>query len=331
VARTSKPKGKKPTGERAPRRSSKAEAAAPGSRGLPADQLAGEPPPAAVTSLADRITADGGRVLGTYRDPVGGHWQILAGLPLQLVEPTPFQRDLSATHVRRMTDVIDRLDRFLDPVIAVSTDAGRYWTPNGNHRLTAMRELGAKSIVALVVPELEVCYKILALNTEKAHNLKEKALEVVRMARSLAELDDRPEREYALEFEEPALLTIGLCYEQRPRFSGGAYAPIVKRCEAFLDVPLAAAIELRRTRAARLLEIDDAVSEAVAALKARGFEDPYLRAFVVARVNPIRFKRGGEPAFDDTFATMLEAARAFDVGKVRQDQVAAAGGAAEED
>ncbi len=304
------------------------DAATPHSRGVDAAELAATERSGPVQTLAEQIESDGGSVLAVYRDPLGGKWQVLAGLPIDLVEPTPFQRDLSATHVKRMTQVIDKLDRYLDPVITVRTDDGKYWTPNGHHRLSALRNLGGRSIVALVLPEFEVCYKILALNTEKAHNLKEKSLEVVRMARSLAELDPRPEEDYALEFEEPAFLTIGLCYEARARFSGSAYNPIVKRCEAFMSEPLADAIVTRQARAKLLLEVDDAVTEATKALKARGFDSPYLKAFVVARVNPIRFKRGGDPEFDETFETMLEKARAFDVSKVKEAQITASGGAA---
>src|SRR3989449_3651500 len=127
--------------------------------------------------LRETIAADGGTVLGAYRDPLGGNWQILAALPLDRVEPTPYQRDLSEAHVARLAAAIDKLDRFLDPVIAVRAADGKYWTPNGYHRLGALRQLGARSIVALVVPEPSVAHRILALNTEKAHNLREKALE----------------------------------------------------------------------------------------------------------------------------------------------------------
>ena len=49
-----------------------------------------------------------------------------------------------------------------------------------------MKELGAKTILALLMPEPEVAYQILALNIEKAHNLREKALEVFRMYGELA-------------------------------------------------------------------------------------------------------------------------------------------------
>jgi len=298
----------------------------PKSRGLPATSLTGGSPPARLESLREAVADDGGQVLASYRDPLGGHWQILAALPIDKVAPTPFQRDLSETHAKRLADVISRIDRFLDPIIVVRGPEGGYWTPNGHHRLAALRAIGAQAIVALVLPEPETAYRILALNTEKAHNVREKALEVIRMARSLAERDPRPESEFALEFEEPALLTLGASYEKRGRFSGGAYAPMLRRVEAFLSAKLPAALAVREERAQALIELDDAVIAAVGALKERGFESPYLKAFVVARINPLRFQRGGEPRFDETVAKMLASAKKFDAGKIKADQVAAASG-----
>ena len=312
-----------------PRAKRKKAQADPQSRGLDARRLAGAAHPAAVDALAACIADDGGSVLGIYRDPLGSHWQILAALPIDKVEPTPFQRDLSDAHVTRLADAIDRLDRYVDPVTAVPSADGRYWTPNGYHRLGAMRRLGAKSIVALVIPEPEVAHRILLLNTEKAHNLRERALEVARLAVALADLDDRPEREYAIEFEEAALITLGFCYQENGRFAGGAYHPVLKRCDKFLAMKLSRALEVRRERAAKLLELNDAVTAAIASLKSRGFESPYLRAFVVARLNPLRFKRG-EADFDETIDKMLAGARRFDAAKIRADQVARSGGAAEE-
>jgi ParB family transcriptional regulator, chromosome partitioning protein len=312
-----------------PRPRKKAQAA-PASRGVAADALGSGTPPAAVARLAEGIETDGGAVLAQYRDPLGGSWQLLAGLPIDRVEPTPYQRDLSEAHVTKLRAAIDKLGRYLDPIIAVRTEDGRYWTPNGHHRLAALRALGARSVTAIVVPEIEVAHRILLLNTEKAHNLRERALEVIRLAQNLAELDDRPEKEFESEFEEPSLLTIGLCYQENGRFAGGAYHPVLKRVEKFLGAALPKALETRRERAARVLELDEAVSAAVAELKAKGFDSPYLRAFVIARINPLRFKRGAKAEFDETIDKMLAGAQRFDSSRIRADQVARTGGAPEE-
>jgi ParB family transcriptional regulator, chromosome partitioning protein len=310
----------------------KKKASAPAaSRGLDAWRLAAATPPVAVATLARTIEDDGGVVLGTYRDPLGSHWQMLAALPLDRVEPTPFQRDLSEAHVGRLASAIDRLDRYLDPVIAVPAGGGKYWSPNGYHRLGAMKQLGAKSIVAIVVPEPEVAHRILLLNTEKAHNLRERALEVARLAEALAALDDRPEREFAVEFEEAALVTLGLCYQQNGRFSGGAYHPVLKRCDKFLASKLPNALITRRERAEKLLLLNERVNEAVAQMKGRGLESPYLKAFIVARINPLRFQRKPTADFDETIDKMLGSAARFDASRVRADQVARSGGAPAEE
>ena len=310
-----------------PRRKKKAEK---GSRGLsPAETISGSPT-REIENTRAQIEADGGAVLGLFRDPLGGYWQILASLPVDKVEPTPFQRDLSDTHVKRLAGVIDTLGRFLDPIITVRSDKGVYWTPNGHHRLSAMKRLGARSIVALVLAEPEVAYKILALNTEKAHNLREKSLEVIRMARDLAQIDKKPEKDYALEFEEPAFLTLGVCYEKNGRFAGGAYHPLLKRVDEFSGEPLAQALDMRAARAARVMELEEAVSQAMQALKEKGFESPYLRAFVVARINPLRFHKGEKPSFDATVEKMITSAKKFNAASVKPEHLARTGGAPDE-
>ena len=261
---------------------------------------------------------------------------MMAALPIGQVEPTPFQRNLSDTHVRKLETVIGKLGRYLDPIIVVrAKKAGegtvKYWTPNGHHRLSAMRTLGAKSIMAIVIPEEAAAYQILALNTEKAHNLRERALEVIRMYKELAVLDDASEENYSLEFEEPALITLGLCYEERPRFSGGAYHPVLKRVDQFLKRPLRAAMEVRRARAKTVLKLDDLVLQQVEALKARGMTSPYLRSFVVARVNPIRFRpKDAEPlSFDEALERMIKATAKFNPEKIKMEDLARSGGAPE--
>lgn len=293
------------------------------SRGLSPAEVGDAKVPAALESLAGAVESDGGKVLARYRDPLGGAWQLMAALPVDLVEPTPFQRDLSDSHAKRMTQVIGDLDRYLDPILTVRTEDGKYWTPNGLHRWTAMKNLGAKSIVALVVPEFELVYKILALNTERAHNVKEKALEVIRMARALADITPQPETDFSLEFEDPQLLTLGICYEQRPRFAGSAYGPVIRKVETFLDESLADGLVKREAWAAELLAIDEMVAGIIKGLKEKGFDSPYLKNFVVARINPLRFGKATDVG--DALEKMRAKAEKFDLGKIKESDLSRAG------
>ena len=281
-------------------------------------------------ALAPLVERDGGAVLGAYRDPFGGKPVLIVSLPIDRVEPTPFQRDPSDPHVKRLMHVIETLDRFLDPLIVVRHDA-RYWTPNGNHRLQAMRRLGAKAVVALLIPEPDVAYQILALNTEKAHNLREKSLETIRMARALADDVRESEEAFAFQFEEPSYLTLGAAYESRPRLSGAVYRSVLRRIDEFLDKPLAKAVTERERRARLVLAIDDRVTAIVDKLKARGLTSPYLRPFVVARINPIRFSKATSFDFDEVIQKMTTAAGKFNIDRVKPEEVTKAAGPPIED
>jgi ParB family chromosome partitioning protein len=325
---TAKPKAKRAKAKRRPRK------APAGSRGLaareaPLESLAG---PAAETRA--RIEAEGGVVLGAYQDPLGANPVLFAALPIDKVEPTPFQRDLSQVHHRKLADVLDRTGIFLDPVIAVSAPDKGFWTPNGRHRLEAMRRLGARAITALVVPKREIAWQILALNTEKAHNLREKSLEVIRIYRGLIDEDgSRGEARFKHYLEEASLVTMGVCYERNGRFAGGAYNPIVRRLEDFSEESLAKAIRVHEKHADLLMDLDEKVVAVVAKLKARGFVSPYLRAFVVARINPLRWIQGEAPPLAEVLETMRGRAAKFNVDKVKQQDLASAAafGAADTD
>ena len=178
--------------------------------------------PAAIDELAAAIETDGGAALAAYQEPIGAHWQIFALVPAAMLQGTPFQRDLSPAHLKRLGEVMKKLRRFTEPVVVVRADGG-YWTPNGNHRRAAATKLGAKTIPAIVIPEPDVAYQILALNTEKAHNLKDKALEVIRMYRSRLETAPRAiEKDFAFEFERAHFITLGILYDRTKRFSGGS-------------------------------------------------------------------------------------------------------------
>ena len=320
-----KPKSKSARGARArtglaPRKTARGLAAAEIALGLEAPDL---------LPLVEQVRLAGGAAIGGYREPLSGRPLLLAALPLSAVQPTPFQRDLSPTHTKRLAQRIEAAGAFLDPLIVVRGQDGKLWTPNGRHRLAAAKVLGLRQITVLVSPDEDLAFHILALNTEKPHNLKDRSLEVIRMARNLA--GRRPaarESEFAAEFESPELLTLGISYEQNSRFAGGAYGPFLRKVERFSERRLSASIREREGFAARIEAIDADVRRIIAGLQARGFNSPYLRNYVVARINPLRFhqvKNGsaGPPMpMAAALTRMAAAARKFDLGSVRPGDLA---------
>jgi ParB family chromosome partitioning protein len=282
----------------------------------------GAEPPKGVLALAEQVERDGGRTLSVYREPVGDHWQLFCLLPMAKVEPTPYQRDLSPTHVKRLLEVVKKIDRFVDPIVAMAVKPGLYWTPNGNHRRTVLQKLKAAMVPAILVPEPEVAFQILALNTEKAHNLKEKSLEVIRMYRGLLEEEpEATEERYAFQFESPHFVTLGLLYEENKRFAGGAFAPILRRVDRFLKGALPRAFEARQERAGMVKAADVALAAAVGKLKKRGINHPYVKNYVLARTTPLTRARKTLPSFEQTWKRLAENIEAFDVSKVRYDEI----------
>src|SRR5262247_2359049 len=198
--------------------------ATPKTKGLEAVECRLDASSADIREVVTRIEKEGGIVVGSWRDPLGGSPLMIAVVPIDAIEPTPFQRDLSEAHHKKLAAVIEKTGTFLDPVISVPGPERGFWTPNGRHRLEAMRRLGAKAITTLIAPDRQLAWQILALNTEKAHNLKERSLEVIRIYRGLLDEDDsRPETDFAFYLEEAALVTLGVCYERKSTFAGGAY------------------------------------------------------------------------------------------------------------
>jgi len=282
-----------------------------------------------VRDLVQLVEQAGGTAIGSYREPLSGRPILLAALPIAAVQPTPFQRDLSPAHTKRLAQKIEQTGSFLDPLIVVQGTGGELWTPNGRHRLAAAKLLGLKQVMALVSADEALAFEILALNTEKAHNLKDRSLEVIRMARALAQRSRRAhETDYEAEFESPALLTLGIVYEQNARFAGGAYQSLLRKLDRFSDKTLVMSLRQREGWAARLIEIDGEVGRIIATLRQRGFKSPYLRNLVVARVNPVRWHRAKkdetEPpmAIGAALTRMHAAARRFDAKQVRETDLA---------
>ncbi len=285
-----------------------------------------------IAEVVRRVEQEGGVVLGAYRDPLGGNPVVFASLPIEKVEPTPFQRDLSEAHHKKLAGVIDKTGLFLDPGIAITAPDKGFWTPNGRHRLAAMARLGAKAIIALVVPKREIAWQILALNTEKAHNLRERSLEVIRIYKGLLDEDDsRPETDFAFYLEEAALVTLGICYEKKGTFAGAVYSPILRRLKTFSDEPIKKVIKEHEDDAEQVFELEERVAAVVAKLKARGLMSPYLRSFVVARINPLRWIKGDPPPLEEVLKTMRERAAKFNTERIKQEDLASSGGAPDEE
>lgn len=274
-------------------------------------------------AFMEELKKDGVEILALYNEPYNNHWQIFALIPVEKCEPTPFQREVSPAHLSHLKNSIDKIGRFLDPIIVVRTKDGKYWTPNGSHRLSAMKELGKEKIAAIIIPDEKVTNQILAMNIEKPHNIKEKSLEVIKMYQYFLESNsEKLESDYAFEFEEPFYITLGIIYQERERFSGAAYLPLLRRIEQFLDKPLKEAYEERKRRAKRIIEeVEPLIQNILNKFHERGIKIPFLKQIVVSQNNPYKRKRKGIFEFDEGINQFIHNLSQYDVSKVKEEDL----------
>jgi hypothetical protein len=66
-------------------------------------------------------------------------------------------------------------------------------------------------------------------------------------------------------------------------------------------------------------------------LKERGLLSPYLRSFVVALINPLRWIKGDAPPLEDVLKTMRERVAKFNIEKIKPQDLAGAAGPPDEE
>jgi len=115
-----------------------------------------------------------------------------------------------------------------------------------------------------------------------------------------------------------------------PRFGGGVYHPILRRLETFTDEPLRSAIKDHEKRSGMVLDLEEKVAGVVKKLKERGLVSPYLRSFVVARINPLRWIKGEPPPLEEVLKTMRERVGKVNIEKIKPQDLAGAAGPPDE-
>ena len=96
---------------------------------------------------------------------------------------------------------------------------------------------------------------------------------------------------------------------------------MLRRVDKFLNGAFPKTLKEREARADLVREADEALAQVVARLKKRGINHPYVKNFVLARTTPLTRQRKTLPSFDQTFKKLAENIEAFDVSKVRYEDI----------
>jgi len=217
--------------------------------------------------------------IATFEDPVKKHPLKLALFNIDEVLSPPFQRDISESLKKHLEMAIEKLG-FLTPIVVVPKD-GKYYVIDGMHRLEAMRELGAREILGIVVDE-SLYHYILEFNTEKPPNVKEKSKQTYRLYQDLlAQEPDLVEEDLFTYFKDPVFITFGFAIEEfDARFPASFYESFVSKIDNFLGMPLSEAAEERRKRAEALIDLNRVVNEKYAEL---GWQNALMKGEIVRK------------------------------------------------
>jgi len=217
--------------------------------------------------------------IAVFEDPVKKQPLKLALFRLEEIEVPPFQRDLSESLRKQLELAIDKLG-FLTPIVVVPK-GGKYYVVDGRHRLEAMRSLGAREILAIVVNE-KMYHYILEFNTEKPPNVKEKAKQAYRLYMDFYQEDPNLiEDELYTYLKEPMLITFGFAIEEfDKRFPASFYESFVEKIDDFLRLPLSEGVAERRNRAKALIELNDIVNQKYAEF---GWENALLKGEILRK------------------------------------------------
>jgi ParB family chromosome partitioning protein len=234
------------------------------------------------------------------KDPVKRQPLTITMAPVRDIEVIGHQRKPRPAHLKALTASIERMG-FVTPLTAVERD-GKYVVIDGQHRFHAGVELGVKEFPVVVVPDA-LARRMMSLNVEQSLNIRERATIALSIYREmLEESPTRAEDDGALTdaIETAHLLTLGLAYEGSGRLAGSAFEPILKKCDGFLDEPLADAYEVRQARAQRVLDAAKRVKAVEDALKAQGAWHSMARYQIISYANPTKRARKAAD-FDKTF------------------------------
>ncbi len=241
-----------------------------------------------------------------FRDPAkrrGLHFDVL---PIATLEVISHQRKASDAHVKRVMDSVDRVG-FLAPVVVVERDGGGgYLIIDGQHRFLAAKELGLRRIPAVIAPR-DIARRMLTLNVEKEPNIRERSAVALSIYRELVDADpDMPEDdpEVADAVQQPHYVTLGLAYAESGRLAGSQFEPILRKCDGFMDVPLAESLPVREARAGRVVEAHRLVRAVSEKLKEIGAWHEFAGAQIISYANPLKRARK-QHSFDQTFDKLI--------------------------
>lgn len=243
--------------------------------------------------------------IGIMKDPLYGYEQEIITASINELKVIEIQRKPSESHIKRLMESIRKIG-FVVPVICVKR-GDELIIIDGQHRYLAARRMEIEKIPCIIIPD-KYANELMELNIEKTMSLREKCYVALNVYRIF--LNQKPElvendTEIMDAIEFPYFITVGLAYEEHPKFFGSAYESILKKVDEFLSMKLTEAYDRRKEMAKQLLELDSLARTVMERIEALGISHPFLYKEIISFCNPIKRKR----TVDENFESVIRRLR----------------------
>jgi ParB family chromosome partitioning protein len=253
----------------------------------------------------------------TYKEPISGKTLEFKILKIDEIDIHSYERSISEEHLRKLMTAISKVGVYLDPITVFKDKSGKYYVLNGQHRLLAMKKLGFEEIPAIIFDDPEIAKNIIALNTEKAPDIRDMAKESKTIYMEYVEnFPDEPES-VAGRYIEAYYVTCGFAYEKMERFGGSVFESLMKKVDLFTEERFADAVKMREERAERLITLYQKIIELEKQLKEQDIWHPFIRKEIFSHINPYKRLRVIPDTFDEVVDKLMTNLENLDVESFR--------------
>lgn len=248
-----------------------------------------------------------------YKEPISNKELEFAILNIDDIQIHGYERAVSEEHLKKLMEAISKVGVYIDPITVFKDPKGKYFVLNGQHRLLAMKRLGYKQISSIIFDDPEIAKNIIALNTEKAPDIRDMARESKAIYMEYLQTTPQEPENIVSKYLEAYYVTCGFAYEKMEKFGGSVLETLMRKVDLFLEQPLKEASRIREKRAEKLIDIYTRIIELEQKLKEQDIWHPFIRKEIFSHINPYKRLRIIPDDFDQVVEKLLYNLKNFDL------------------
>ena len=259
----------------------------------------------------------GEQIITRYEEPISSKKLVFTILNIDDIQIHDYERTISEEHLKKLMAAISKTGVYIDPITVFKDNRGKYFVLNGQHRLLAMKRLGYEQIPCIIFDDPEIAKNIIALNTEKAPDIRDMAKESKSIYMEYLENYPQEPETIAGKYIEAYYVTCGFAYEKMEKFGGSVLETLMRKVDLFTEHPLKQAVKIRQKRADKLIQIYNKIIEVEQELKEKDIWHPFIRKEIFSHINPYKRLRVIPDDFDQVIEKLVYNLENFDIASFK--------------